>query len=379
MISADGFLVLSRSITRLALRNTDGEVTLMAPDGTTTMDSVTYEKSTEGASYGLFESARFRWSKTLTPGSDNVFGKEPKAKKSSIPKNGYRGMLVPFSAVGNKKGIKYIWDFGDGHRSYLDTTSHRFVKIGSYEGSLTLRDGTEEVVKPFTIRIGKYPNRDIHLTELCPNPAGTDTDNEWVRIKNDDTKRIDLSGWIIASATERTKLVNHVILTDRSIEPGEEIAITHADSRFTLPNERAVIELRRPDGKAVQTIEYFQDGGAEENAVFTEIDDSTWAWSLPETGANALAPSTEMNEVDESEIEEEPNPFETGMSADPDSDRLSFEAFVTLGTPYDLALPDSLPRVLGTSDERLTSESSTSESFLDALFRILNGFATGKI
>ncbi len=377
VIPSGGFLVLPRSLTRLALRNTNGAVTLTAPDGAI-MDAVAYGKTSEGTSYGLADSGRFRFSKTLTPGADNVFGKEPKAKKSDIPKKGYRGMLVPFSATGNKKGMKYVWDFGDGHKSYLDTTSHRFTKTGTYRGTLTLRDGIEEYVKPFTIKIGKYPNRNIHLTELCPNPDGTDTDREWVRIRNDDTKRIDLSGWIIASATDKTKLVNHVILTDRSIDPGEEITLTRADSRFTLPNERAVIELRRPDGKAVQTIEYFQDGGAMENAVFTEIDNSVWAWSVPETGTDIPMLSATDDETESDDIGEA-EPFEIGMSADPDSDRLSFGEFVTLGTPYDPTLPDSLPRVLGTSDDRLTNESSTSESFLDALFRILNGFATGKI
>ncbi|NTW89772.1 MAG: hypothetical protein HGB37_02590 [Candidatus Moranbacteria bacterium] len=374
VIPAGGFLVLPRSLTRLALRNTDGTVTLMAPDGMTVMDAVSYDRTTEGASYGFADSGRFRWSKTLTPGAINNFGKEPKAKKSTIPKKGYRGMLVPFSAEGNKKGMKYVWDFGDGHKSYLEATSHRFSKTGTYRGMLTLRDGIEEYVKPFTIRIGKYPNRNIHLTELCPNPAGTDTGNEWVRIRNDDTKRIDLSGWIIASATEKTKLVNHVILTDRSIGPGEEIVLTRVDSRFTLPNERAVIELRRPDGKAVQTIEYVQDGGATENAVFTEIDDSVWTWSVPETDRDIPMLSSADNETESDDIEEA-NPFEAGISADPDSDRLSFGEFVSLGTPYDPVLPDSLPRVLGASDERLTNGDSASESFLDSLFRILNGLA----
>jgi hypothetical protein len=259
-------------------------------------------------------------------------------------------------------------------KSYLEATSHRFSKTGTYRGMLTLRDGIEEYVKPFTIRIGKYPNRNIHLTELCPNPAGTDTGNAWVRIRNDDTKRIDLSGWIIASATEKTKLVNHVILTDRSIDPGEEIVLTRVDSRFTLPNERAVIELRRPDGKAVQTIEYVQDGGATENAVFTEIDDSVWTWSVPETDRDIPMLSSADNETESDDIEEA-NPFEAGISADPDSDRLSFGEFVSLGTPYDPVLPDSLPRVLGASDERLTNGDSASESFLDSLFRILNGLA----
>ncbi len=59
------------------------------------------------------------------------------------------------------------------------------------------------------------------------------------------------------------------------------------------------------------------------------------------------------------------------------SPEFSFGEFVSLGTPYDPTLPDSLPRVLGASDERLTSEGSTSESFLDFLFRMLNGFVAG--
>ncbi|HWQ60561.1 MAG TPA: lamin tail domain-containing protein [Candidatus Fimivivens sp.] len=371
-IPANGFLVLPRSLTRLALRNSDGNVTLLAPDGSTLMDSVSYTSTTEGNSYGYFAAGRYRWSKALTPGADNVFGKEPSVRKSDIPKKGYVNTLIPFSATGNKKNMKYVWDFGDGHKSYLDGPSHRFAKTGTFEGTLTLRDGIEEVVKKFTIKIGKYPNRDLHLTKLCPNPTGTDTGNEWIRIKNDDTKRIDLSGWVIATGSDSEKLVNHVILSKRFIAPGEEIVLTHDDAKFTLPNRQAAIELRRPDGKTMQGISYQTDKDIEEDAVYTDTGNG-WAWILPASDSETVP--TVIAAPDATG----PDAYETGITTDPGSDKLSFGEFVSLGTPYDPALPDSLPQVLGASDERRQSDDSSSDSFLDALFRMLNGFVTGTI
>ncbi|MEI6649879.1 MAG: lamin tail domain-containing protein [Candidatus Moraniibacteriota bacterium] len=369
-IPAGGFLVLPRSLSKLSLRNSNGSVTLFAPDGTTVMDTVSYGATIEEASYGRFEADRFRWSKSLTPGVENVFGKEPSLKKSSIPKRGYVRTLIPFSASGNRKNVKFTWDFGDTHKSYLPVTSHRYAKSGTYQGTLTATDGTEEVIRPFTIDVGKYPKRDLHLVELCPNPAGKDTGNEWIRLRNDDKKSINLSGWIIATATDKTKLVNHVVLSDRSVGPGEEIVLTNADSRFTLPNERATIELRRPDGKTAQTISYMQDGGATENAVYTEYGDSVWAWSVPETKDADVASVKMTDETQDPTTEPSEEP---GLSIDPETDGLSFGEFITLGTPYEITLPDSAPKVLGASDERLRNDTHTDEpSFFEGLFRFLN-------
>ncbi len=368
-ISANGYLVIDRALSKLALRNTDGAVTLLASDDMTTMDSVSYGTAIEEASYGRTLSGTFRWSTTLTPGYENVFGTEPKAKKASIPKQGYVNAFIPFSTDGNKKNLKYVWDFGDGHKSYLDTTSHRYEKTGTYEGTLTTSDRIEETVRTFTIRIEKYPRRDLHLTELAPNPAGTDTGVEWIRIRNDDVKKINLSGWIIATGSDKEKLVNHVITSNRSLAPGEEIALTHDDAKFTLPNRQAIIELRRPDGKTVQTVSYDVKKDVAENAIYTEVGDDTWTWSVPSMKDVDIAPAPEETTA---ETVTDTAPYEPGLSVDPDSDRLTFGEFVSLGTPYDPDLPDALPRVLGASDERLRSDMSSSESFLDSLFRLLN-------
>ncbi|MEI7750316.1 MAG: lamin tail domain-containing protein [Candidatus Moraniibacteriota bacterium] len=371
-ISAGGFLVIERALSKLALRNTDGAVRLFAPDGKATMDTVTYDKTIEEASYGLFEPGRFRWSETLTPGSENIFGTEPKVKKSSIPKSGYVNMLTSFSADGNKEDMKYVWDFGDGHKSYLDKTSHRYTKTGTYHGTLTASDGIEEAIKTFTIRIGKYPKRDLHLTELSTNPTGTDTGVEWIKIRNDDTKRIDLSGWIVATGSDTGKLVNHVILSKRFIAPGEEIVLTHDDAKFTLPNRQAAIELRRPDGKTVQSVSYRMDKDIEDDAVYTDTGNG-WTWILPTSDSETVPAGISAANTTE------PDEYETGITTNPDSDKLSFGEFVSLGTPYDPALPESLPRVLGASDERLRSgtSSSTDQSFFDPLFRLLNSTLLG--
>ncbi|NTW14792.1 MAG: hypothetical protein HGA38_00305 [Candidatus Moranbacteria bacterium] len=373
-IPAKGYLVLPRSLTRLALRNSDGAVSLVARDGTI-MDAVSYETASEDASYGYSGNGKYRWSRTRTPGLDNLFGKEPKAKEVSIPKKGYRGVLTPFSTEGNKKKMKYVWDFGDGHRSYLASTRHRYEKTGTYEGTLTLRDGTEEYVKPFSITIAKYPSRNLHLTRLCPNPTGRDTDSEWIRIRNDSPKRVPLSGWSIATGSDMSKLVNHAILSDISVDPGEEIILRHADSRFTFPNGRAVIELRRPDGKTVQTVEYSYGKSVPDDAVYADTG-AGWVWIL---ASEDDTPETDAAAVDITA--EETGATLTGMTENPTVDRIGFDEFVSLGTPVRADLPDTLPRVLGASDERLRngSEPNPGKLFLDTLFRMLNSLATGTV
>jgi len=317
-ILAKEYLILPRSLTKLALRNSDGTISLVAHDGTV-MDLLSYDRTVEGASYGYYEGDRYRFSEKVTPGQKNRFGKEPKIEDSDIPKKGYRDVPVAFSAEGNEDDMRYVWDFGDEHKSYKQETTHRYEKTGTYHGSLTVRGDIEEVVKTLKIRIGKYPKYDLRITALLPNPDGRDTDFEWIRIENREKKSVDLTGWIIASGTTEERLVNHKILTESlSIGAGASLMLTRADARLSLPNKHAVIELRRPDGSRADRITYDRPDGI---------------------------------------------------------DRFSFARFLALGTPFHLTLPDSAARVLGLSDTRFDANPDNAKqgfSFLDSLFQSLN-------
>jgi hypothetical protein len=368
-IGAGRFLVLPRSETGISLNNGVETLRLLWHDDETIITSLTYDRTVEGASYGYYRDDRYRFSEKDTPGKKNRFGKEPKIEDSDIPKKGYRDVPVTFSAKGSEDDMRYVWDFGDEHKSYKQETTHRYEETGTYHGSLTVRGDIEEVVKTFTIRIEKYPKHDLRITALLPNPDGRDTDFEWIRIENREKKTVDLSGWIIASGTTEEKLVNHKILTeDLPIGGGESLVLTRTDARFSLPNKHAVIELRRPDRSRADRITYDRPDGIDEEELLMIADDGSLVWVAP-------ASSSESSTKTPAETAENApeDPFLRGMTVHPS--RFTFARFLALGTPFRLTLPDSAVRVLGLSDTRLDANPDNAKqdfSFLDSLFQSLN-------
>ena len=86
-ILPQGFLVISRPITKITLNNDGDGLNLIQPNGKI-IDSVTYEKAPRGQSFNKTNSG-WVWSSTLTPGSTNIIPtppqlseQEPKEEKS---------------------------------------------------------------------------------------------------------------------------------------------------------------------------------------------------------------------------------------------------------------------------------------------------------
>lgn len=380
-IIPDGFLVVPRSVSKLSLNNSDETVSLLDPSGRV-VDTVSYGKTTEGASYG-FSPSGWRWSRTLTPGIPNVFGKAPDTRKESIPKSAYKNVPVTFSAAGNKKDMKYVWDFGDGHKSYKSATTHTYEKTGKYHGMLTVSDGTESDVTKFSITVKKYSAPKVRIVELAPNPEGKDSDNEWLLIENRSKKQVDLLGWSVATGSKKKTLVNHPVRESLVIGPGQKLALTRSYSLFTLPNKRGAIELRSPDGKAVQTISYRRDDGIKENETYRKDQGSPWIWVAPNRerkaeeseSAPAEIPDTRKGDSETDEAGKDPGI----LLQSSDGRELSFDEFVSLGTSVSPTFPEALPRVLGVSDERLppeNGEETPNASLFDTLLTDFNALVS---
>ena len=128
--------------------------------------------------------------------------------------------------------MKYRWDFDDGSRSYLQNVNHIFKKDGKYKIKLVVDDGVSAVEKSFTIKIKKYPKTAVEITRLLPNPKGNDTNLEWIEIKNNSSKEVNLDGWKIATGKE--KLINHPIKGDIVIPAGKTFQLTRKNSLFSL-------------------------------------------------------------------------------------------------------------------------------------------------
>ncbi|MFZ2187031.1 MAG: lamin tail domain-containing protein [Candidatus Moraniibacteriota bacterium] len=286
------FLAVYRNVFTFALNNSNETLSLLDPNGTK-KDTVAYTTSKEDISWN-YTSSGWRGG-APTPGAANQLNNLPETKEK-VPKKGYRGVAIDFDAQGNdddRDTLKYAWDFGDGHKSYKEQTSHTFEENGTYTVTLKTSDNKEDVRETFTLEIESLPHPEVRITSLLPNPNGSDTDHEWLMIENREKKTINLKDYSIATGWKT--LSNHPIREDFPIKPKSEAKLTRAVSLFTLPNQKGKIELRAPDGKTLQKIQYKSDKSIPENTLYRKEKGSTWKWAalaqqIPTTSEKEAAP-----------------------------------------------------------------------------------------
>lgn len=193
--------------------------------------------------------------------------------------------------------LKFTWNFGDNHKSYLFPAKHKYVSIGNYNAVLTISDGSKKTIKNFTVNVSAFPKFKLKITNLAPNPKGKDTKKEYIEIKNSSKKKVNLKGWSIATGWK--KLVNHPIRKDFTIKPGQSKKITSKYASFTLNNTKSKIELRNPAGKVVAKIKYSDKDGVQEDALYAKFDDQ-WQWQTP--AAETAAAPAEINTAPLAEV-----------------------------------------------------------------------------
>lgn len=312
IIAATAYLAVTDQSFKLSLNNSNETVTLF--DNTDVIiDSVRYAKTKEDVSLN-YTAIGWRGG-TPTPGTANLLNNLPETREK-IPKKGYEGIAVIFSATGkdaDKQELKYTWDFGDGHKSYKAETSHTYEENGTYVITLTITDGVEDSVETFAIEIRSYKPPEVRITSLMPNPGGKDTDNEWIIIENREKKTINLKDFGIATGWKN--IVNHPIREDFLIEPEKSAKLTRTLSLFTLPNQKGKIELRAPDGRVLQAIRYKLEKSAAENSVYSKEKGQRWKWQArkSEEKESLSVSSTYANGTvlrEEELPEEEPAPIE---------------------------------------------------------------------
>jgi hypothetical protein len=309
LLNPGDFLAIYRPDSKIALNNSDESVYLYDPKNEIA-SSVSFDKSQKNASYS-FDGKNWKWSKYLTPEKENEFDSEPKIKIEK-PKKVYKNILIDFSAKAKDKEtkkLKYSWDFGDGKKSYLKKPTHKYLDTGKYTITLSVTDESQTVEKSFAVNVKNYPRPDIEITKIVPNPAGNDSDGEIVEVKNNSAKKIDLTGWKIASGSGE-KIFNHPISGEISIDPSGTKTITREFSKYSLNNEAGKVQLAGPDGKVIDEVAYSKEKIAEDEA-FAKID-GEWQWIEPGTPNENADEADVVDEESDSEDVAEENTVNNG-------------------------------------------------------------------
>ncbi len=238
------------------------------------VDFLTYGKTANSHSYA-FDGTTWQWTSKITKGAENQFN-ELLSGKIKKDKTIYVGVYADFEARTDSKAKKFTWNFGDGHKSYLKKTRHKYAKTGTYSASLKITGEGEDTVLNFKVDVKKYDKAKVRIISLSPNPKGKDSENEWLEIWNNTKKKINLIGWSIATGWKN--LYNHPVTKDFILKAGETKKLTRNLCAFSLSNKQAKVELRYPDGKVADKIKYSRENSILEDELYQKEKDN-WQWT----------------------------------------------------------------------------------------------------
>lgn len=264
-----------------SIKNSDGWIELRNPNEEK-VDKVVYIESAKiNASYNKKTTNQWEWSVFITPGQENKFNDLP-TYSVDIPDKIYENVKAFFEIEKVKdkdgEGLKFRWDFGDGKKSYLKETNHKFDKRGRYTIQTRVSDLSADVFKYFNIEVEKFPDFDLEIVKLLPNPEGSDSENEKIWILNKEKKEINLKGWSITTGSSMNKLTNHYFKEDFEIKAGDIKEVDREDCPFSLLNKKGRVVLKAPNGEVVDKVKYQKDKIEEDEIYY--LEDGNWFWQL---------------------------------------------------------------------------------------------------
>lgn len=95
---------------------------------------------------------------------------------------------------------------------------------------------------------------DIVLSEILPNPEGSDTDTEWIEIYNMGTENVDLGNWSLDDEEEGSS--PYVFPAGTTIEAQDFLVVYRSDSGLSLNNDADQVRLFDFEGTLKDSVTY---------------------------------------------------------------------------------------------------------------------------
>ncbi len=181
------------------------------------------------------------------------------------------------------------WQFGDGQFASGVEVSHVYANEGLYTVVAKTVDDMYEVYATSTITITEPTAVKsqtssvsnwvaIELSELLPNPSGSETENEWIELYNNSPQMVSLDRWQIGDGSSR-RFTFKVEKDNTNIDAYGYLVLKRPLSGVSLNNEGEKIVLFTPDGSIKDQVTY--DKASEDYAFVRQ--DQAWQWTTKPT------------------------------------------------------------------------------------------------
>ncbi len=222
-----------------------------------------------------------------------VNSNQPPEASFTAPETVSVGETAAFDATETKDAegdpLSYTWSFGDGTTGDGMTPTHRYSVSGSYVVRLTVGDGLLTAMAEHTVLVQSVPVQPettappasstpttLILSELFPNPEGSDSEGEFIEVANTGTEEATMAGWVIADSTSRYT-AQEGDLPSLLVPAGGFLVFPRSVTGIALNNSGTeTVTLLATGGTTVSTASY--SGTVAENASFSFFG-SVWQWT----------------------------------------------------------------------------------------------------
>lgn len=333
-ITAGGFLTIYRTASDIALNNSGTEtVELYQPDGNL-LYSVSYaETAAEDYSYARQDDDSWAWSSTPTPDAENQSPAPAEIGSSDLSNAIIINELLPNPDDNEEEFIelkntgdqtvdlngwqiqdasenKYNIESGTSIEKYLVITNSVSLNNSGDTIKLIQPDGNvlDEVAfasadkgKSYSFKKDQWqwsdtptPGEDniteavaqqnnysdkLLLTELLPDPEGSDSTDEFIEIYNSDSEKIDLLNWSLSDGSRTYSWAESYLLN-----PNQYQAFYITETNISLNNSGETITLKNPNGETVAEITYEE---SQTGFSYSLNDANIWAWTSSLTPGEA--------------------------------------------------------------------------------------------
>ncbi len=98
-----------------------------------------------------------------------------------------------------------------------------------------------------------YSSNNIIISEILPNPIGSDQESEFIELYNNSNNNINLLNWRLRDSSKRQYIIREEII----LKPKSYFVIWRSQSRIALNNSKDEVNLYAPNkDKAVQLVKY---------------------------------------------------------------------------------------------------------------------------
>lgn len=225
----------------------------------------------------------------------------------------------PVDACNNMEGIQQ-W-LPDGYGVNDDGTCLRDICLNLEELQENVPKGYVKADEAGDCIEIQLESAALQISELLPNPAGTDNSHEFIEVYNPLERAVSLKGYQFMTGLAYDRRI--VIEADIIIQPRSYAVITQQELNFTLTNVASRVKLISPSGNTVSETDSYSS--PPEGQSWASVDDVWQFTSVPTPGAGnyklASHNAVEAGVVDEERHTEEPAPCPAGKYRHPETNR----------------------------------------------------------